>query len=156
MAGPGFVCGAARLVGLAGLAGLFTAGCGKGQITKGPVPSYIGPSITLPKGVTTTSSPPTTAGFTARDADPVAAARTLLAAWEANNRAAAAIAADAGAIDAIFAKPYAPPLPTAPSCRDQPATATATTCTAKWGGKTIHFEVRRDPSGIWTVSAVSF
>jgi hypothetical protein len=88
---------------------------------------------------TTTSStaPPTTVPVTT--ASPRApttdgAAGALLAAWKSADRAAAALVADAAAIDALFAQPYLPSVQDR-GCTD--GTQTTNSCIWRYQGQTV-------------------
>ncbi len=80
----------------------------------------------------TTTSPATTASPRAPTTD--GAAGALLAAWKGSDRAAAALVADAGAIDSLFAQPYVASVQDR-GCTD--GTQTTNSCVWRYQGQTV-------------------
>ena len=80
----------------------------------------------------TTTVPPTTASPRAPTTD--GAAGALLAAWKNADRAAAALVADAAAIDALFAQPYVASVQDR-GCTD--GTQTTNSCVWRYQGQTV-------------------
>ena len=81
---------------------------------------------------TSTTVPATTASPRAPTTD--GAAGALLAAWKSADRAAAALVADAAAIDALFAQPYVASVQDR-GCTD--GTQTTNSCVWRYQGQTV-------------------
>jgi hypothetical protein len=82
----------------------------------------------------TTATPPATTTASPRAPSTDSAAGALLAAWKASDRAAAALVADAAAIDALFARPYLASVQDR-GCTD--GTQSTNSCIWRYQGETV-------------------
>ena len=122
--------------------------CGNGYARHGSVASYIPPPLTAAVPTSVAS------GTAAKPAyDPQSAMAGLLGAWISGRRDAVGPVAQLGTADALFARPYRPPAPSAGPCTTNTTTAR---CTYTWDGKPLRLDAVRRVDGRWEVSAVAF